>query len=96
MKKLIILIYLISSTAFAKTQITTIENGVTIYSEFYQKSKSKFKGTIIFENGSGTDLNEWTDNKTFLFPQNFIFKQNKKSGSVTKAGSEMQPQRSFR
>ena len=37
-----------------------------------------------------------TDNKTFLFPQNFIFKQNKKSGSVTKAGSEMQPQRSFR
>ena len=66
MKKLIILIYLISSTAFAKTQITTIENGVTIYSEFYQKSKSKFKGTIIFENGSGTDLNEWTDNKTFF------------------------------
>ena len=37
-----------------------------IYSEYYSNPKALFKGTIIFQNGSGTDLTEWTQKKTFF------------------------------
>lgn len=40
--------------AFAVDSYTTIESGVTIYSEYYPNRLAKFKGTIVFENGSGT------------------------------------------
>jgi pimeloyl-ACP methyl ester carboxylesterase len=58
--------FLLVANAFANGQYTTIESGVTIYSELYPNSKSKFKGTIIFENGSGLTTEEWTQNKQFL------------------------------
>lgn len=51
---------------FAVNGYTTIESSVTIYSEYYYNQLSTFKGTIIFENGSGTTTDEWTQNKEFL------------------------------
>ena len=52
--------------SFAIGTYTTIESGVTIYSEYHSNQKAKFKGTIVFENGSGTALDEWTQNQTFF------------------------------
>src|SRR5579863_1248544 len=52
--------------SYAIGTYTTIESGVTLYSEYYPNPKVKFKGTIVFENGSGTDITEWTQNQTFL------------------------------
>lgn len=54
------------ANSFAVGTFTTIESGITLYSEYYPNDKSKFKGTIIFENGSGTTTDEWTQNKNFL------------------------------
>ena len=45
---------------------TTKINNVKIYSEYFPNHNSKFKGTIVFENGSGTPLTEWTKNKEFF------------------------------
>lgn len=41
-------------------------SNVKIYSEYFPNKHAKFKGTIVFENGSGTPLTEWTENKIFL------------------------------
>lgn len=57
---------LVAMNSYAIGTYTTIEPGVTIYSEYYPNQKAKFKGTIIFENGSGTDSTEWTGNRTFF------------------------------
>lgn len=38
----------------------------SLYFEHFPNPKSKFQGTILFQNGSGTSLKEWTDNKTFF------------------------------
>lgn len=54
-----------SSIIFAQGQYTQIEN-TKIYSEYYPTIQTKFKGTILFENGSGTPLSEWIENKTFF------------------------------
>lgn len=55
---------------FAMRQYTKISrpgySKLPIYSEYYPNSHAKFKGTIIFENGSGTPLTEWTQNKKFF------------------------------
>ena len=39
---------------------------MALYSEYYSNTNAKFQGTIIFENGSGTDISEWTRNPKFL------------------------------
>ncbi|MDD3266599.1 MAG: alpha/beta hydrolase [Burkholderiales bacterium] len=67
MKKLLLLLNLIVVSSFATdNNITTIENGISLYSEYYPNDSAKFKGTIIFENGSGTTADEWTQNKKFF------------------------------
>lgn len=66
MKKLVFLVYLISFSAFASGQLTTINPSITLYSEHYPNLHAKFKGTIVFENGSGTDMNEWKSNHQFF------------------------------
>lgn len=63
---LILLVGVCVTKSFAVSSYTTIESGVTIYSEYYPNKLAKFKGTILFENGSGTTTDEWTQNKEFL------------------------------
>ena len=60
-----ICLFFISSTGIAQGQYTQIGH-TRLYSEYYLNPKAPFKGSIIFQNGSGTDLTEWTQNKTFL------------------------------
>jgi len=50
---------------FALGKYIRVDN-TTLYSEYYPNPKASFKGTIIFQNGAGTALGEWTKNKTFL------------------------------
>jgi pimeloyl-ACP methyl ester carboxylesterase len=67
MKKLLLILncFIVSSFA-AENNLTTIESGISFYTEYYPNTTSKFRGTIIFENGSGTTTDEWTQNKTFF------------------------------
>lgn len=67
MKKLILILncFIVSSFA-AENKLTTIESGISFYTEYYPNTAAKFKGTIVFENGSGTTTDEWTQNKTFF------------------------------
>ncbi len=51
--------------SFSQGQYTQVGK-VKIYSEYYPNPQAKFKGTIVFENGSGTTLTEWTKNKSFF------------------------------
>ncbi len=69
------LFYFFSFNAVAIGAFTALPQGEKIYSEYYPNPSMKFEGNIIFINGSGTDISEWTHNKTFL---NCV----KKSGSV--------------
>ena len=65
-KKLLILASLfLPLHAYAQAKFTEIDGSI-LYSEYFPNPKSEFKGTIIFQNGSGTSLREWTDNKTFF------------------------------
>ena len=75
MRKYLFLACLLSFNAFANGKLTTLESGISIYSEYYPNPTAKFKGTIIFENGSGTDISEWKSNQKF-------FNCVKQSGSV--------------
>ncbi len=50
---------------FAAGQYTQM-GYIKIYSEYYPNPHAQFKGTIIFENGSGVSLTEWTHNKAFF------------------------------
>ncbi|MDQ5921113.1 MAG: hypothetical protein QG673_1169 [Pseudomonadota bacterium] len=61
-----IILSLLTINLYAIGTYTTIEPGVTLYSEYYPNQKAKFKGTIIFENGSGVTTSEWTQNKQFF------------------------------
>lgn len=65
-KSLLLICCLLTSQAFAIGIYTTIEPGVTLYSEYYPNPKAAFKGTIVFENASGVDMSEWFKNKAFL------------------------------
>lgn len=65
-KFLYCLFCILVSNVYAISTSTTIESGVTLYSEYYPNPKAKFTGTIIFENASGTSLGEWTSNTNFL------------------------------
>src|SRR3990167_5911745 len=55
-----------SKNAFSAIGELTNVNGVKLYSEYYQNPAAKFKGTIIFINGSGTSMGEWGQNKQFF------------------------------
>lgn len=61
-----VILALFSCHSFALSQITNIKPGISLYSEYYPNPVSAFKGTIIFFNGSGTDITEWTSNQQFL------------------------------
>jgi pimeloyl-ACP methyl ester carboxylesterase len=65
-RKYLFLLCLISFNVLANSHMTRLSPGVSIYSEYYQNSSAKFKGTIIFENGSGTDITEWKSNPKFF------------------------------
>lgn len=65
-KYLILLsLFILPFHILAQGKYTKIDD-LPIYSEYYQNSHNSFKGVIIFENGSGTPLTEWTSNKTFF------------------------------
>ena len=49
----------------AQVYFTHIDDSI-VHSQYYPNPKSKFRGTMIFENGSETSLREWTENKTFF------------------------------
>ncbi|EAU73517.1 alpha/beta fold hydrolase [Synechococcus sp. RS9916] len=49
-----------TQTAFAETDKTTL------HFKHFPNPKSEFKGTFLFQNGSGTSLEEWTNNKKFF------------------------------
>ena len=51
--------------AIAQVNFTEI-NGSILHSQYHPNPTSKFKGTIVFENGSETSLREWTENKSFF------------------------------
>lgn len=57
---------MVINSAFPIGTYTNIESGVTLYSKYFPNHKAKFNGTIIFENGSGTTLDEWTQNQKFF------------------------------
>lgn len=65
-KKYLFLACLLSFNSFASGQLTNLQPGVSVYSEYYPNPTAKFKGTIIFENGSGTDISEWKSNQKFF------------------------------
>ncbi|MCX7124311.1 MAG: alpha/beta hydrolase [Gammaproteobacteria bacterium] len=75
MRKLIFLLCFISINAFSEIGELTNVDGVKLYSEYYPNQSAKFKGTIIFINGSGTSMGEWGQNKKF-------FQCAKKAGSL--------------
>ena len=65
-KYLLLLVSIVLAiNVFANGQYSNIDN-IKIYSEYYPNAHAQFKGTIIFENGSGTSLEEWKQNKTFF------------------------------
>jgi len=51
--------------AFAQVNFTEIDGSI-LYSQYYPNPNAKFKGAIVFQNGSGTSLKEWSENKTFF------------------------------
>ena len=61
-----LLLLLYCHSVYANNRMTSISKGVKIYSEYYPNENSKYQGTIVFENGSGTDLTEWTQNKSLF------------------------------
>lgn len=75
MRRLIFLLCFISLNVFAGIGELTNVDGVKLYSEYYPNYSAKFKGTIIFINGSGTSMGEWGQNKKF-------FQCAKKAGSL--------------
>ncbi len=66
MRRLIFLLCFISLNVFAAIGELTNVDGVKLYSEYYPNNSAKFKGTIIFINGSGTSMGEWGQNKQFF------------------------------
>ena len=66
LRYIIILIGLVlSSSALGKTGFAKVGR-TPLYYEYYPNNSAEFKGTIIFQNGSGTPLSEWTQNKEFF------------------------------
>ena len=67
LQKLIILSsFFLPLHAFAQVNFTEIDGSI-LHSQYYPNPNSKFKGTIVFQNGSGTSLKKaWTENKNFF------------------------------
>lgn len=51
--------------AFTQDKLTKVDGSI-LYSVNYVNPNTKFKGSIIFQNGSGTSLKEWTETKIFF------------------------------
>ena len=65
-QKLIILSsYFWAFQASAQVNFTEID-GSLLHSQYYPNPHSKFKGTIVFQNGTGSSLEAWSTNKTFF------------------------------
>jgi len=66
LQKLIILSsFCLPLHAFAQVNFTEIDGSI-LHSQYYPNPNAKFKGTIVFQNGSTTSLKEWSENKTFF------------------------------
>lgn len=55
----------VSMNVFAYSGSQKIGN-TTLFYQYYPNPQAKFKGTIIFQNGSGTPMTEWTQNRKFI------------------------------
>ena len=65
--KILILLASLLHPPLASAQVNFTEiDGSVLHSQYHPSTDSNFKGTIIFENGSGTSLTEWTENKSFF------------------------------
>ena len=51
--------------ASAQVNFTEID-GSLLHSQYHPNPNSKFKGTIVFQNGTGSSLEAWSANKTFF------------------------------
>lgn len=61
----IIIALFLPTPTFAQSKFTKIDH-TFLFSEYYPNATAQFKGTIIFKNGAGTTLKEWTKNKLFF------------------------------
>lgn len=52
---------------------TTVQKGVSLYSQYYPNPTAHFKGTVVFINGSGMSSSEWMLNTHFF---NCVTKKN--------------------
>ena len=62
---------IISSSYFCPFQTSaqvnfTEINGSLLHSQYHPNPHSSFKGMIVFQNGTGSSLEAWSANKTFL------------------------------
>ena len=64
-RSLIIIVFFIASTALASVNSIPINGNLIFYRHILNKG-SKFQGTILFFNGSGAPMREWTSNKAFM------------------------------
>ncbi|CDZ78475.1 hypothetical protein BN59_02785 [Legionella massiliensis] len=62
-KHLYLFIFLISFKVFAVGTMTSIEPGITLYSEYYLNQHARIKGTIVFISSSGSDISAWKNKK---------------------------------
>ncbi|WP_114993989.1 alpha/beta hydrolase [Synechococcus sp. UW179A] len=51
--------------ASAQVNFTEID-GSLLHSQYHPNPHSKFKGTVVFQNGTGSSLEAWSTNKTFF------------------------------
>ena len=67
LQKLIILSSFCSAMhAFAQVDFTEIDGSI-LYSQYHPNPNSKFQGSIVFQNGSGSSLEVWTELNKNLF-----------------------------
>jgi pimeloyl-ACP methyl ester carboxylesterase len=57
--------YFCAFQASAEVNFTEI-NGSLLHSQYHPNPHSSFKGTIVFQNGTGSSLEAWSANKTFF------------------------------
>ena len=66
LQKLILLSsYLWTFQAFAQANFTEID-GSLLHFQYHPNPNSRFKGTIVFQSGTGSTLEAWSANKTFF------------------------------
>ncbi|QNI53275.1 alpha/beta hydrolase fold family protein [Synechococcus sp. BIOS-E4-1] len=57
--------YLWTALASAQVNFTEIDNSL-LHSQYHPNPNSIFKGTIVFQNGTGSSLEAWSANETFF------------------------------